>query len=321
MARLSWMEEHSIEPANDSAKSFSFLYLMPESNLSWRIPTSGDPRLLRLALAQVGLATIVAALVLLVAAPRDWLIPALVGLIPLAVLMAFRRWSAYQRSMAGSDNVWIDAAGVHWLDSDGQQRIFGRSEVLGFAIGHDEDTLRSVPSLTLDLAGGFESQPIEVHPPATAEAVREVLSETWNVAERESGSRKSAADYDVAFYVYSECHEDFQEWHWEGTREELIRFFEAVAAAADELPDAPVGAKPVERIVLASRREPTRLRIARAASIRLTSDMIAAPAGVLKRIAALAAEALSDGGAPDAKFEVLLAERNRWTFHLHVTSG
>jgi hypothetical protein len=291
---------------------------MPESNLSWRVPTSGDPRLLRLALAQVGLATIVAALVLLVAAPRHWLAPALVGLIPLAVIMAFRRWRAYQRALMGQDNVWIDAAGVHWLDRDGQERAFSRSDVLGFAIARDEDTLRPVQSLTLDLAGGFESQPIELHPPATAEAVREVLREKWNVVERERGSRKSAADYDLAFYVYSECHEDFQEWHWEGTREELSRFFQAVAAAAEELPEAPPGAKPAERIILASRREPTRLHIARAPSVQLTSDEIAAPADVLKRIAALAARALSDGEAPQAKFEVVVAERNRWTFHLHL---
>src|SRR5438132_1251683 len=129
---------------------------MPAPSLSWRVPTSGDPRLLRLALAQVGLASIVAALVLLVAAPRTWLVPALVGLIPLAVFMAYRRWNAYQRSLAGSDNVWIDAAGVHWLDAGGNQRTFSRTEVVRFSIGRDEDTLRPVPALTLDLAGGFQ---------------------------------------------------------------------------------------------------------------------------------------------------------------------
>src|SRR5689334_18122051 len=147
MARLAAVLDHSIEPANASAKSLASPYFMPESNLSWRVPASGDPRLLRLALAQVGLATIVAALVLLVAAPRQWLVPGLVGLIPLAVFMAFRRWSIYQRSMAGNDNVWIDAAGVHWLDEGGNQRSFARSDVVGFAIGRDEDTLRPVPAL------------------------------------------------------------------------------------------------------------------------------------------------------------------------------
>jgi len=318
MARFEEIKEHSIEPANGSAKSLAFLYLMPEPNLLWRVPTHGDPRLLRLALAQVGLGTIVAALVLLVAAPRDWLAPALVGLIPLAAIMAFRRWRAYQRALVGQDNVCIDATGVHWLERDGQERAFSRSDVLGFAIGRDEDTLRPVQSLTLDLAGGFESQPIELHPPATAEAVREVLREKWNVVERESGSRKSAADYDVAFYVYIECHEDFQEWHWEGTRDELSRFFDAVAVAAEDLPEAPVGAMAAKRIILASRREPTRLRIARAPSVRLTSDEIAAPADVLKRIAALGTDALGDSNATEAKFEVLISERNRWTFHLHL---
>src|SRR6266478_5614582 len=107
--------------------------IMPQASLSWRVPTSGDPRLLRLALARVGLATTVAALILLVAAPRAWLVPALLGLIPLAVIMAFRRWNAYQRSLAGNDNVWIDTAGVHWLDAGGTQQTFAREEVVGFA--------------------------------------------------------------------------------------------------------------------------------------------------------------------------------------------
>jgi hypothetical protein len=289
------------------------------ASLSWRIPTSGDPRLLRLALAQVGLATIVAAMVLLVAAPRDWQAPALAGLIPLAVFMAFWRWSAYRRSLAGEENVWIDAAGVHWLDSDGQQRTFLRSKVVGFAIGPDEDTLRPVPALTLDLAGGFESQPIELHPPATAELVREVLHGAWNVAERDNSSWKTTADYDVAFYVYSECHEDFQEWHWEGTRDELSRFFALFSTVPDELPLAPAGAKPRTRLVLASRRQPVRLHLARTSAARVESELIAAPAGILRGIFASAVAALATGGTPsDVSFDVVLGPKNVWTFHLHV---
>src|SRR5262245_53000785 len=102
---------------------------MPDSSLSWRIPITGDPRLLRLALAQVGLATIVAAMILLVAAPREWLVPALVGLIPLAVFMAYWRWNAYRRSLAGADNVRIDTRGVHWLDPQGKERTFRREDI------------------------------------------------------------------------------------------------------------------------------------------------------------------------------------------------
>src|SRR5262249_62355365 len=110
---------------------------MPAPFLSWRVPTSGDPRLLRLGLAQVALAAIVAALVLLVAAPREWLGPSLLGLIPLAIFMAYRRWVSYQRSMQGSDNVWIDAGGLHWLDPAGVEQTFQREAIRGFHIGRE----------------------------------------------------------------------------------------------------------------------------------------------------------------------------------------
>src|SRR5262245_7752945 len=126
-------------------------------SLSWRIPTSGDPRLLRLALAQVGLASIVAALMLVFGAPREWVAPGIVGLIPLAVFMAYRRWHAYRRSLEGSDNVRIDEAGVHWIDAAGNERSFHRSEVVGFHIASHAETLRPVPALTLKLTGGLES--------------------------------------------------------------------------------------------------------------------------------------------------------------------
>src|SRR6267142_5330712 len=103
--------------------------LMTAPSLSWRVPTTGDPRLLRLALAQVGLASIVAALVLLVAAPREWLGPALFGLIPLAVFMAYRRWHVYRQALAGSDNVRIDGAGIHWLNAAGHEQSFQRDAI------------------------------------------------------------------------------------------------------------------------------------------------------------------------------------------------
>src|SRR5262245_31968045 len=124
-------------------------------SLSWRIPTSGDPRLLRIALAQVGLASIVAALVLVVAMPREWLVPGLVGLIPLAVFMAYIRWVAFRRSLLGNDNVRLDDTGLHWLDPMGREHSFRKGDVIGFQVGRNAETLRPVPSLTLHLAGGW----------------------------------------------------------------------------------------------------------------------------------------------------------------------
>jgi hypothetical protein len=292
---------------------------MSESTLSWRIPTSGDPRLLRLGLAQVGLASIVAALVLIVAVPREWLVPALLGLIPLAVLMAFRRWKAYRQSMEGQDNVRIDSAGIHWLDAAGEERTFRREDVVGFQIGRDDDTLRPVPALKLRLAGGFVSQPVELHPPATSEAVRGLLVGEWNVAELEVESPSDSGNYDAAFLVYSECHEEFHEWHWEGTGQELRRFFELFAAADDELPLPPAGAKPAERIVLLNRRQAMRLRLGISAAAQFEPDVIFAPASVLRAISARAATSLATTEAmDDRKFDVSIDPKNTWTFHLHV---
>ena len=285
--------------------------------LSWRIPTTGDPRLLKLALAQVGLATIVAALVLLVAAPREWLAAALVGLVPLAIFVAYRRWQRFQRSLVGPANVWIDASGVRWLDAAGNEQVFTRDSVTGFRVAIEEDTLRAVPALTLYLAGGFESQPLELYPPATPEAVVGLLGNTWRIVECPA---TPANYYDSAVDVYSECHDELREWHFEGTRAALVEFFELVRAAASELPaPPPPGAKPAQRVILCRRREPTRLRLAHAPAAHIEHDLIAAPATILQELAARATETLADAKTlTDAKFDLCLGPHDAWTFHLHV---
>src|SRR5262245_60226589 len=277
--------------------------------LSWRIPTTGDPRLLRFQLAQVGLATIVAALVLFVAAPREWLGWALAGLIPLGILVAYRRWRIYQQSLAGPDNVRLDDSGLHWQDAGGREQLLARSSVEGFRIGHEEDTLRQLPALTLHLAGGFESQPLELHPPATEDAVRKELSDGWHLPERKQAVR--SLDYDRAVDVYSECHDDFQEWHWEGTREQLAEFFAAVGCAATDLPPPPPGAKPPQRVILARRREPLRVRISHASVPQFEFDLLSGPAELLQHIAGQAGKQLSDAPTPsDHKFDVPLAAKD-----------
>lgn len=286
--------------------------------LSWRVPTSGDPRLLRLALAQVGLASIVAALILMVAMPRDWLGPALFGLIPVAIFMAYWRWRAYQRSMDGADNVRLDDRGLYWLDAVENERGFGRDEIVGFRIGRDADTLRPVPALTLHLKGGFESQPIELHPPATSDAVRRVLSDDWHISERERPPADNSS-YDVAIAVYGECHEEFQEWHWEGAPEQLRECFAQFAIAATGLPLPPLGAKPLSRTILLTRRDPTRLRLSRDRVAQFEPHWIAAPADVLRKIADSATEALTgEVETADAKLDIAVGPNSKWTFHLHI---
>jgi hypothetical protein len=288
------------------------------SELRWRIPTTGDPIQLRFALAQVGLATVVGALLILVAAPDGWRVPALVGLIPLAIFMAFRRWARFQRSLAGPDNVWIDAAGVHWLSVAGEEQAFARESIEGFRIGRDDDTLRPVPSLTLELSGGFESQPLELHPPATEAEIRRLLADEWGLPERSAAAGRELP-YDLAIDVYSECHDEFQEWHFEGTRAALGELQDALAEAA-HLPLPPPGAKPLSRVLLLRRREPTRLTLQHDQIGRLSHDAITLPADKLFELSRCFATRLNENPAPatDLKCDFPLGKGNVWTFHLHV---
>jgi hypothetical protein len=244
--------------------------------------------------------------------------PGLIGLIPLAIWMAFLRWRRYQRSLAGDDNVWLDSDGLHWLDHAGAEQQFRRHDITGFHIGDSQATLRAVAALTIHLRGGLESQPIELHPPATATAVRDLLVGQWRLAE---GAGTLDKYYDVRADVFSECHPEFQEWHWEGTREGLSHFFGLIEAAACELPPPPPGVMPAKRIVLANRRQPSRLAIAHSPVAQLDDDQIAAPASTLRQIANSAAAALANcGGEGETRFDVELGPRDRWTFHLHVRS-
>lgn len=289
--------------------------------LRWRIPTSGDPRLLRLAIAQIGLGTIVCALVLLVAAPREWLGPALLGLGPLAVFLAFRQWRRHQQLLAGPENVRIDAGGVHWLDHADQEQTIARGDVVAFKIGSEADTLRNVPALTLFLTGGFESQPIELHPPASVDDVRRLLGGDWGIGERASDMSESPATlpYDLAIDVYSECHEEFHEWHFEGTEAALGELFLEIDRASRELPPAPLGARPLARVLLARRREASQLSIQHDHLPRIEHDTIAGPAALLAQLAELGAAALAGrGDTEDISFDLALSPTSRWTFHLHI---
>jgi hypothetical protein len=299
------------------------------AELRWRISPTGDPLRLRMGLAQVGLATLAAAFVILVSAPAEWRGLALIGLLPLALFVAYRRWLKYQQSLTGDDNVWIDAAGLHWLDQNGREQSFARESAVAFRLGEEPDTLRPVPALTLYLVGGFESQPIELHPPATEAEVRRLLVEQWQLPERSTlplpsgkGRGEGALDYDLAIDVYSECHDDFQEWHFEGTGSAIEELFDAIAEAA-HLPLPPPGAKPARRILLCRRRDPTRLRLAHDQPGYMGHDTIALSRDQLVQLQSAAVTSLGEATAASAvssdhKFDFLLGRGNVWTFHLHV---
>jgi hypothetical protein len=302
----------------------------PASNdtlLRWRIPPEGDPRILRLKLAQTGLATIVCLLVLLVAAPREALGLGLVGLLPVSVGVAFWQWRRYQQSLAGPDNTWLDRAGLHWLDATGREQLLARGEIIGYRVAIEEDTLRSVPALTFYLSGGRESQPLELHEPATPATIGRWLADKWQLDERPPGGfahgqLHSPAAYDQAIDVYSECHDEFQEWHLEGTAAALVEFFDAVAEVA-ALPLSPVGVKPVRRIILARRRESSRVAIEHDRFTRIGRDVICGTSDVLLELAAhgrttLTADLPLGTDKADLKRDLVLGKGNVWTFHLHV---
>jgi hypothetical protein len=300
----------------------------PADELRWRIPTSGDPRVLKLALARVLLGTVVCTLVLLVAAPSEWLAASLVALLPLTLFLAYRQWRSHQLSLAGPDNVRLDPAGLHWTDPAGGEQTLPRALAVGFRIQAEPDTLRPVEALTLYLDGGFESQPIELHSPATAEAVRNLLDADWRLAERESESTSQSLAYDLAIDVYSECHEEHQQWHLEGNQAALTELFQEIDRAAEQLPLAPPGAKPAQRVLLLRRREASELVVARDRVTHVEHDRICGTAEVLAELARQGLAALesmpdrnisqSDQGDHDLLFELRLEAQDRWTFHLHV---
>jgi len=289
-----------------------------DASLSWHVPHEADPAILRVRLAQVGLASLVAALILLVAAPPPWREIGLVGLIPLALLMAWRHWRRHQQQLAGTPNLRLDARGLHWLDASGTPHLIPRHQVQAFRIGRDAQTLRPVPALTLYLAGGFESQPIELHPPATPEAVRDLLRTSWGLVERRD-EEPSRRHYDLAVDVYSECHVEQSQWHLEGTAEALRALFAEFEAVARELPLPPPGARPLTRVILARRGYPSRLVLGHAPSADLTDEQIFAPGEVLRRIAQQAQALLAEAETPcDRQCDIRVAPHEVWTFHLHV---
>jgi len=291
------------------------------STLRWRIPPEGDPGHLRLAIAQTGLAMVVCALVLLVLTPQEVLGQTLAILAAMSVVVMFWQWRRYRRSLVGPANTWLDEGGVHWLDASGNEQRLPRADVTGFRVAVEDDTLRPVPALTLYLSGGHESQPLELHEPATPEEVRRLLKGEWQIEERPTRGPAGDAGYDLAIDVYSECHDEFQEWHLEGTAAALAELLDAVAEVA-ALPLSPLGVKAPRRVILARRREPSRVSIEHDRHTRIGQGTIAGTSAVLAELAQHGRTALTHDLAgrteADLKRDLFLGNGNVWTFHLHV---
>ena len=153
--------------------------------LSWRIPPADDEsggdhrRSLALALA----ITLLVAAILLVAPPsvRDI---GLVVVLPLSCLLGLILLRSVRRARRRrQNNVRIDEAGVHWMDDFGRWHTFERAQLRGYLVGLDADTLRPTAALMLRVEGGFESQPIELHSPATPDEARKWLTGRLRITE------------------------------------------------------------------------------------------------------------------------------------------
>jgi hypothetical protein len=290
-----------------------------EPALRWRIPPASDEHALQVGFAMVLITGVIGALVMLVAAPAEMRDFGLAAIGLFSLLLAWRQWRRHQRVQTGPDNVWLDPAGVHWLDMAGQERSFARAEIVAYRIAVDPHTLRQIPALTLHLAGGHLSQPMELHEPATSDEVRAFLAEHWQLPEREAAD-KGPADYDRAIAVYSECHDELAEWHWEGNAAALGELFSLFTEVA-ELPLAPAGARPLGQIILASRRDPERIEIAHARHLRIEPDAIVAPAGVLGEFARRGAAALATADPSQDEQNLSFPWPLGPTPHSHIAAG
>ena len=273
--------------------------------------------MLRAAFVQILMATVVSTLIILVAMPHETLVWSLGSMLPIIAIIAFWKWRRYQQSLEGPENVWLDEAGLHWHAGDRAQSL-SRSDVTTFRIGIEPDTIRQVPALTLLLQDDFESQPFELHEPASPETVREYLNEQWRIAEQSgSAAGESQLVYDHAIDLYSECHSENYEWHLEGSAAAFAEFASLLETAAPQLPLPPPGAKPRGIILLARRGQPSYLHVQHAQAPRIDHDLLSGPADFLAQFAGNLRAQLPTATGQDGQFDFSVPGRGKWTFHLH----
>jgi len=264
------------------------------------------------------MATVVCALILLMAMPPESFFTSLLIMLPIVASLAYWKWRRYNRSLEGAENVWLDDDGLHWLDGAGQRQTLAREGVVGFRIATEADTLRQVPSLTLLLNSEFESQPFELHAPADAESMRELLSQQWQLREETGRAGDDQLPYDRALECYSECHAENFEWHFAGSSVALAELA-AIIEQCRDLPLPPVGAKPRGRIVLARRGVPSYLHLEHAQLVRIDINLLSGPADFLTELArSFRLPRTAHESKRDLHFEFRTARGETWTFHLHV---
>jgi len=167
-----------------------------QNQLSWQVPTEEGSKL-RAKTLQFAFAGLICLGVLLLFGSRSFRIAALVGAIPFALFVVWRSRRKPRRSTCAGDNVRLDDEGLHWRDAGGTERRIARDQIEGFRIGLDPDTFRALPALTLLLAGGFESQPVELHAPVGPTHVRRFLVDQLHVDESVQDERYAAQLHDA----------------------------------------------------------------------------------------------------------------------------
>lgn len=279
--------------------------------LRWRIPEGRSRGSLRFALTQIAFAAVVVGfLILFLTEPQVQ--PGLVAAtVTIALLLAaFQAWRAW-REASGPANVWLDDAGLHWLDRSGAEQLLARTLVSGFQIGHDQETRRNRASLTLVLAGDFLSQPVELHAPADEAGVRQWLQERWSLSETTipEAPRRPLG-------VFSELDIQRQIWLLEGDRPELEALAQAWAEAA-KVPLPPLGGRP-RQWELDFDGEPLTLAIA--PHTWLDSGYFSATPETLRRLAEEIDSNLKSGGT-QIEFEIPLATDSGHRWRIIVASA
>lgn len=211
--------------------------------LSWRIPGAAEAQTYRIGLLQILVGTLFFGVLVFSVAP-NLLLPAVVATVPLLIFLLWRNGRRPGPKRARPDNVRLDERGLTWIDEVGQEHRLAREQIEAFRIAPDADTLRPVEALLLRLTGGFESQPIELHPPADAENVRRVLAS--KLAIREQTPAEVSADFAAARVPGI----DFQladdgAWELKGSRADLLRLCDRLAAEAPRLKKFPAGSRPL----------------------------------------------------------------------------
>ncbi len=163
-----------------------------QGQLSWRIPDDEPSLTFRVRVLQMLFAGVFVAGVLMVFGTREMRLPGLVGILLVMGLTLLFVWRTYRRRTA-DDNIRIDREGLHWNTDTNSQHTIPRDQMRQFRIGLDRDTVRAQPALTFILADGFESQPIELHAPATPNAVRKLLNEQLRLTEESPDQARFAA--------------------------------------------------------------------------------------------------------------------------------